>query len=477
MYRSVSTNISMLFAIMLGAMAGIAVLLIVELELKWVLAAFLAIVFFLSVMVIQNRERYFWVLFIFSLQVYVSFRILHGHSNTGGIEFPFAFVSGLMLLGYYNLSGRFSKQKKFRFGGEFSLPILLIFSTSVLSLLFTSERFVGLISLWTLFQFYVFYLVGLNCVNSKKNLSEITSLLIAVLVMQSLVFYVQAYLGVTFTLTGEVYDKGVRAGGTVGANSSIYAAFVSPLIMLVTAKLMSINEAPKKRLFWLIIITISIIAFVLTLRRGAWGGLALGFVCLLILGHRRHLLSKSWLIVGAISIVTVLVLAPAIAVFVDTYRTGNPLSSAFDERMRLNMIAWEVVKANPLLGTGPGSYPHLFKGYLSDELGKGWLYTVHNTYLLVLAETGFLGFIAFCVFLVSGYRLSKSLMDSYDNQLQQFGLAMAGSIITYSFIIYWEPMTMAFSPNALLWFLIGLMASAKNFQSEDYMKGVLAKQR
>lgn len=446
---------------MLGVIMGSFVLLVIDLEIKWLLSALLGIVFVIVVMTVHDRERFFWTLFVLSLQAYISFWFMNGHAGSSGLEFPLAFLTGVMLLGYYFTSGIFPVRKKFYLGGEFSTPIILIFISTVISLLFSAERFVGLVTLWTLIQYYVLYLIGLNCIHSKKHLNTILSLLIIVLVMQSLVYFIQAFLGVTFSLTGEIYESSVsvRAGGTVGANSAIYAAFVAPLMMLVIVRLMSNDSQMRRRVLWLVVAVIAAVAFVLTLRRGAWGGFALGFMVVLYLGYRRQMLSKGWLITSIILLTAMLVMAPVITTIVDSYRAGNPLSSAFDERMRLNQIAWVLIKAHPLVGTGPGSYSHVFKGYMPAELAQGWVYTVHNTYLLAAAEKGIPGLLAFCLFLFTAFKLSIKLLGVSDNNIKYFGLAMAGYIVSYAFIIYWEPMV-SFSPNALLWFLFGLMSSA-----------------
>lgn len=452
---------------MLGAIMGMVVIVFVNMEPKWMLAALLVSGFVILVLAIDDRERFFWVLFIMSLQAYISFRFMHGRAGSAGLEFTLAFVTGNMLLGYYFLSGSFSTDKAFRMGGDFAVPISLVFASTFISLFFTSERFVGLTSLWTLIQYYTFYLIGLNCVQNKKWFDRVISLLIIVLLIQSMVYLLQAFMGVTFTLTGEIEENSVRvrAGGTVGSNSAIYTAFVVPLMMLVFVRVMSNDPAIKKRMFWFGVAFISAIVFVLTLRRAAWGGFFLGMLCVLYLGYRRRLLARAWIKTGVLVLLAILIISPVIVKVVDTYRTGNPLDSAFDERMRLNRIAWELIKANPLHGTGPGSYSHVYKGYVQGELGGGWLYTVHNTYLLEAAEKGFPGLIALCLFLLYSFRLGYRLMSSPDKNIQRFGLAMTGYIVCYAFHIYWEPLA-SYAPNALLWFLAGLMSSARRISGE-----------
>lgn len=458
-------RLSIIAAVFLGAVMGGLVLQVIEMEAKWFLYILLGIIFITAVLATKNRQRFFWVLFIMSLQIYVSFRLLYGHAGSGGFEFPLAFVCGVILLGYYISTGYFSGKNNFIFGGYFLTPILLLFGTTFASLLFTSERFVGLVNLWGLLQYYMFYLIGLNCIRSKKQLDKVLSLLIIVLVLQSIVYFAQAMFGITFTLTGDVRENfvGVRAGGTVGANSAIFATFIAPLVMIVIVRLMSIDAVKTKRIGWFLLAVVAAIAIVLTLRRGAWGGYALGIISLLILGYRRRLLSKGWLVTSMVSLIILLMCAPIIANIVDGYRTGNPLSSAFDERMRLNKIALEVIKANLLLGTGPGSYSHVYKEYLNDALSQGWLFTVHNTYLLAAAEKGLPGILAVILFLYYVLKLGVRLTRHPDKSIRSFGLAMVGYIVSYAFIIYWEPM-IAFSPNALLWFLLGAMGSIASWQ-------------
>ena len=451
---------SLVVASLLGVITGVLVLGLVEIEIKWFVYILLGLVFVISVFVVKDRERFFWALFILSLQIYVSFRIMYGYAGSGGFEFPLAFIVGAMLMMYYLSAGFFSGSGIMIFGGYMATPILLVFITASVSLLFTSEQFVGLVNFWKLLQYYLFYLIGLNCIRTKLQVDRIIKLLFAVLVMQSFVYYVQALMGITFSLAGHVSDNfvAVRAGGTVGANSAIFATFIAPVMMLAIVRLMAIGPENQKRMAGFLLTLCGGVALVLTLRRGAWGGYMLGLIFILYLGYRHKLLASGWLKFCTSFIVILLLLSPVIAEVVDEYRTGNPLDSAFDERMRLNDIAIEVIKNNPVVGVGAGAYSHEYKSYLNDDLSQGWLFTVHNTYLLAAAETGLPGFLALCLFLFYALKLALKLTGCKDKYYQLIGLAMAGYIVSYAFIIYWEPMV-AFSPNALLWFLVGMMAS------------------
>lgn len=443
----------------LGAAVSVTVLILGQFEAKWLIYALFVYPFLTVLIFINDRKRFLWALFVLSFQIMVSFRILHGHAESSGLVFPLVFITGLMLVTWYWLSGEIKRIRPIRLGGPLAIPISLIFATSMFSLIFTSEQFVGLIALFTLLQFYFIYLIGLNLVASMSQFDRIVNLLIIVLTLQSVLLVVQALLGFTFTLTGETFERGVRAGGTVGTNSAAFAGFILPILFIAIAHFASKAASQKERLYLAIPITVGMIALILTLRRGAWGGFAFGFIWLFLLDYRRKALSRVLKASAASLIAAVLIGTPAIVTLSDKFRTANPLSEAFAERVNLMKIALEIIKSHPLTGIGPGAYQYSYRPYVTFELMEGWMFSVHNAYLLIAAETGILGGIALVLFLLGGIRLCARVARSSDPTMQATGLGLSAGIVAFSFAIFWEP-SVGYAANALLWFLIGLMGAA-----------------
>lgn len=64
----------------------------------------------------------------------------------------------------------------------------------------------------------------------------------------------------------------------------------------------------------------------------------------------------------------------------------------------INMSAWNMIKDRPLLGHGLGFFPEVFNDrYISDETKRveGHISHAHNDTLLMGAETGMIGILAF----------------------------------------------------------------------------------
>lgn len=73
-------------------------------------------------------------------------------------------------------------------------------------------------------------------------------------------------------------------------------------------------------------------------------------------------------------------------------------SQSVNLRVLYNGAAWDIIKQSPLWGVGQGNFVLIF-GQSYDKLQSWAWQPVHNVYLLIAAETGFLGLLAFLVFL------------------------------------------------------------------------------
>ena len=460
---------SVVTGIVIGLIFGTLIFLISNLETKWMAYIVLLVCAGGIFALVQDKERLLWLAFLMSFQFYVSFRMFHGRANSDGLEFPLTFLLGLLLIAWYWFSGK--ETKRFSLSGPAAVPIGLLFFANILSLGLTGERFVGVTAVLTAIQFYVMYLIGMNFVENRERLNFVCKLFILTLLIQSLIYFLQMKLGYTFTPIGVKFPAdgfaGLRFGGTVGANSAIYAAFILPLLFLCLAKFMDPNLEPYERVkIYGIPLLVGTITMIFTLRRGTWGGVALGLIWMLIVGGRHKLISKfwknfSWSVIGLSALAM-----PTLLATIDNVRSGNPIASAFEERLNLMRIAMEVIASNPLSGVGPGAYGHTFKNYLTPELATGWLYRVHNYYLLIAAEIGIIGLVGFVLFLWVAYRLSKKLITGNIWELRIFGLAMGAGILGYAFAIFWEPLS-SFPPNALLWFIVGVLAAANRLQDKS----------
>jgi putative inorganic carbon (HCO3(-)) transporter len=174
-------------------------------------------------------------------------------------------------------------------------------------------------------------------------------------------------------------------------------AFAAVVVMLSAALLLSVGRRHPLRWFAGVSLVVSAGAVMITLSRGAWLGLALGLIVLLVLAPttRRPILATLGVLVAVT--LSILLLAPQqslfsivadrAASFVDGQR--NP----YDDRPQIWSEALRQWDGHPWFGSGPGGYPFLASRSPSDVM---WVAPdhAHNLFLTVAVEQGVLGLLA-----------------------------------------------------------------------------------
>ena len=120
-----------------------------------------------------------------------------------------------------------------------------------------------------------------------------------------------------------------------------------------------------------------------------------------------------------------------------------------------------VIEANPVLGVGANNYAVWFEQYIGPELDAQRIRTVHNKYLLVWAETGIVGLVAFLGFLLSaiywgwrGWQLRDRLLSPLALGL---AVAIAGQMIhMFVDIFHSRPQVQA------LWLVVALIIAVRS---------------
>src|SRR4030095_16392874 len=128
---------------------------------------------------------------------------------------------------------------------------------------------------------------------------------------------------------------------------------------------------------------------VLAAKRAAMSGFALAILIMVMLLPRfaPGALRKLAIVLGSLAIPFIVCLP----VFI--LRAEANHESAYEERANLTKVAWNMYHAHPTLGVGFGTYDSVKREYLPPNW-TGWLYKVHTRYLLILSETGTVGFAA-----------------------------------------------------------------------------------
>ena len=181
----------------------------------------------------------------------------------------------------------------------------------------------------------------------------------------------------------------------------------------------------------------AILYLLLARTRGAWLGVLLGIMYMLIAGGARQIMAHKQKIFSLI--------IPVLLILLIAFYAGIPVGgerqfkgkdsftqtvgSLLDPRQRLDF--WQPYPGitDPLLGAGFGNFPILLTphSYIKEEGVKALNWEVHNDYLQVYVDLGIPGLILFC--LVVGLLLGLAWRGRGDGLILASGAAVAGLAI------------------------------------------------
>ncbi len=446
-----------------GGVVGLGVLLLADKDLRWIVASLLALAGAVFMLVVQEKKKVLTIVFILSFQINIILRLFHGHSGSAeGIGLPLVVFTGAALASWYFFSGN---AKNFSWGGSLRGPIAALIALLCISTVTSSEKFVGIGALVFALEYYFLYWLAFNIARTNADFQRIVAMLLVVLGTQSLVYFVQSFLGITFDFLGNVSEEGSipRPGGTVSTNPDGFVSFIFPALMMASAIAFS-KQRRISNAFVVPIMFLGVAAIGLSFTRAAWIGLVFGILVVVILGVKNKWIKiRMVFAMMAVATVGIIGLLPQMFDRVSSdYGKGGVVDGAiesFNERMGLNRIAFNIISSNPVFGIGPGAYSYVYKSHIPSGMNQ-WLFTVHNEYLLRAAETGIPGAIAFICLLIGGLRIARRLSRGPPTLLSICASGWLAAIIVLMWMMFWVPWN-GFAFNAMFWFMLGLMDGAQ----------------
>ena len=148
----------------------------------------------------------------------------------------------------------------------------------------------------------------------------------------------------------------------------------------------------------------------------------------------------------------------------DTHKRIRELKKGFSMQLRPRPVLWKeaasIIKAHPLLGTGPNTYAFVAPNYqLKDNTGT----YPHNSYLQLAAEIGLIGLWAFLWIIFRFFFMAISALKKYRDP---FLLSVMCSLIAYLTHSFLDVNLFAAQFAILFWVILGLgMARIKNLES------------
>jgi O-antigen ligase len=466
--------------LLVGIGVGILASLAGALPTRWALGFLTAALFGFVVCFVQNLHRFLLAAFALSLQANLSLRFFGqsggsyvGNSGPTSIELPVCALVALALLATIRIGVR-AHPVRLTFPRQFIVPIIALIVAAVTSMLNSPERFFTFCYMVRFTVLAVILAAAANGIRSEDDLRLVVNMFALTLVIQGVVYLIESMLGMTFSLDGSVFEPKdlwdlPRHGGTVAGRPNAFASFIVPLLLIALSRFLAGAEPRAKKALGAVVV-IGAATLIGTFTRAAWVGFALGFLYLVFAGSRRGLVGRKSLIMILVSLtIPIVALSGLIAV-----RLGADPQGAYDERAALMRMGMNVFKHFPIFGCGAGAYGFVFRHFLPPGTEDGWLFIVHNRYVLIAAEMGIIGLAAFVFFLVTAVRQGVATARLQDEKkwMSAIALGCTAGFIGLAWDMFWDVFT-GIPVDALLWTLIGLLCAIPRIATRERRAAVV----
>ncbi|HYS04821.1 MAG TPA: O-antigen ligase family protein [Candidatus Dormibacteraeota bacterium] len=342
-----------------------------------------------------------------------------------------------------------------------TVAMLIFLCACLLSIVNTTDRTLSVMSLLQEAEMLVIFLVLVNAMQDKSHAIIFLRGLYLGFALQCVIYLVQNAVGFSFDVLGNTNRIGATdlETGRIGSQRGTFAnapATAALYFSLMTLSLTGLYLSQKKlsiRLMPLLGMMMGLGCLVLSAKRAPMLGFALALMVMVALLQRRApgALRRLLPVLGALS------LAFLVCLPVFILRAESNHEAALEERVNLTRVAWNMYHANPALGTGFGTYDSVKRAYLPADW-SGWLYTVHSRYLLILAETGAVGFSALVLVYLMILRTAYLGIRRIAPEFRPLQISLVAGLVA----IFWEQAWDIFNSRQqeyLLWFLAAMAAA------------------
>lgn len=227
----------------------------------------------------------------------------------------------------------------------------------------------------------IFYLILI--ITDRKSIKNTFILLYAAMIVACICGVLQFSFRLSTDYDSDMPFKIGRIYSTF-ANPNYWGPAVNMIIFYPLVKLIE----KKNKMLNVIIFSLFFFNLVFCYTRGAWGGFAIGIIVICILEYRKLLLLLP--VLGVAGLLTPFIRGRILSIFAN----GSSVSS--------RVILWKtgllMFKDHILFGVGNGNYLARYLEYVTKYpdlyLGRDQ-FTVHNSYIKMLAELGLIGGILF----------------------------------------------------------------------------------
>ena len=339
------------------------------------------------------------------------------------------------------------------------LPLAPYVAVAMLSVVVAYDAGLYARGLSLLGQMFLLYVYLVATVRTQQDVVFVVRWLLIGLVCEGLIIALSATSGafaipgmrVRVDTIGEEFGVSARFAGTVGS-PTVAAGYLEMLLAPALAVLGTTLGRSYKTLA-VVGLSLGSVALICTMTRGGWLAASVSLTVVYFLLWRRGRLSP------VVPVVLVALLSAGALLFHESIAgrlTGDDHGSA-RARLPLMMMALDIITDRPALGVGANNYTEALRPR-TPEFGNEWLFTVHNQYLLVWAETGAVGLAAYLFFLFTTLRRGWKSWTRFDPVLSALALGFAAAILGQ--MLHMQVDIFSTRPNVQLLFVVAALISA-----------------
>jgi putative inorganic carbon (HCO3(-)) transporter len=351
----------------------------------------------------------------------------------GGFNLSLTTIALVGLYGAWLIDCLVHRYRSERVPASLVLPLATYVTIATLSLVVARDVGLharGLVLLVQMFLLYV-YLVG--TIRTRQDVCFVARWLLYGLVLEGLVIGLSVVGGV-FAVPGlqvrmDVFDEGVEDFGTAARFSGTlgnpnFAAGYLELLLAPALAILGTNLGRYYKALAVLGLSLGSGALIGTFSRGGWLAASVSLTIAYFLLWRRRKLSPG---VPVVLLALLVSLALLFHEPIANRLTGEDLGAA-RSRVPMMMMARNIIADSPLLGVGANNYTEALRRR-TPEFGNEWLFTVHNKYLLVWAETGTVGLLAYLWFLLAALRRGWQCWKRADPLLSPLALGFTAALV------------------------------------------------
>jgi putative inorganic carbon (HCO3(-)) transporter len=350
-----------------------------------------------------------------------------------------------------------------------NLSLLLYFAATVISIVVAQDTALALFEVFLVAQACLVYFYVANSICTRRDVMFVVSMLLIGCLLESIVVIaIRLFMTPATTWNGPIHIYAdiapltgtMRVGGTVGSPNTA-AAYFSLLLAIAAGLLLTKTGFVHK---WLAVAVLAFgsVALILTFSRGGWIALAVAIAVICFFSWRQR--RSSLKVPIAILVILAMIYVPFHSL-ISARMLGDDKGSA-ESRIPLNKLAFRMIGDNPLLGVGANNFTVVMPRYLTSEFRSEFLYTVHNTYLLIWTEIGIAGLLAYLAFLLGTLCRGWQCWRFGDPWLSPLALAfmagIAGHMLHQGVDIFSDRPI-----QQLLWLVAGLLAAMSRIGKGD----------